>query len=415
MYIERKLQEKVEKYIDSPEIIAVVGPRQSGKTTLLERIHSRFGDKAVFLSFEDPETISMFETATADFINLYVKNKKALFIDEFQYSPSGGKILKQIYDSHKIKIFISGSSSIDLTVKALKYLVGRVFTFELLPFDFEEFLRAKNIELTRFYIEHVKAGGIEDLSRAHLDFGEDVAAKLAGYFEEYTLYGGYPRVVTAADVKEKEEVLRGLYSTLFLREVKDYLGLTEDYRLHKLIKAFALRVGNLIEYNELGKLSECNFVLLKKYLNFLDKAYICSMIRPFFTNKNKELVKNPKAYMIDNGLRNFIVGDFRDLHSRPDAGALLENAVYSGFRKQGLDIKYWRDKKKNEVDFIIEKNGRLTAIEIKLSLDGCAKNSGMAAFLQEHPGNAALFAYLHGFNENTGNNKGNTCLPAYVL
>ena len=86
----------------------------------------------------------MFEKDTPSFIDLYVKPNKIIFIDKFQDSQNRGKILKEIYDSHDIKIIITGSSSIDLTVKALKYLVGRIFTFELLPFNFREFLKTKD-------------------------------------------------------------------------------------------------------------------------------------------------------------------------------------------------------------------------------------------------------------------------------
>jgi len=196
MYINRDLGPTIEKYLTSPEIIAIVGPRQSGKTTLLTHIYAQCKDNAVLLSFEDPITLSMFEKDTFSFINLYVKPNQFLFIDEFQYSQNGGKILKQIYDTHKIKIIISGSSSIDLTVKALRYLVGRIFTFELLPFNFREFLKAKDKKYLETYDSiMIKVKDIRKITE--LSFGKEVSDIFKNMFQEYCLYGGYPRVVLA--------------------------------------------------------------------------------------------------------------------------------------------------------------------------------------------------------------------------
>jgi hypothetical protein len=95
MYIKRKLEETILRYLDAPEIIAVVGPRQCGKSTMLKKI---LEDKAdtVMVSFEDRTALTMFNRNIDDFINVYVKNKKHLFIDEFQYAKNGGKKLKYI-------------------------------------------------------------------------------------------------------------------------------------------------------------------------------------------------------------------------------------------------------------------------------------------------------------------------------
>ena len=92
------------------------------------------------MSFDDQAILTLFEKSPDDFIAAYVRDASYLFIDEFQYAKSGGKILKYIIDTQKIKIIISGSSVIDLTVQAVKYLVGRIIVLTLHPFDFQEFL-----------------------------------------------------------------------------------------------------------------------------------------------------------------------------------------------------------------------------------------------------------------------------------
>lgn len=409
MYIKRKLEDKILKYLDSPEIIAVVGPRQCGKSTMLLKIFEGLEDVSI-VSFEDRTALNMFNRNINDFVDVYVKNKKFLFIDEFQYAKNGGKKLKYIFDTEKTKIFISGSSAIDMTVNALKYLTGRIFIFHLFPFDFEEFLSYKESG----YGNILKKKNAEFLTLTYPTIGsEDADETLKRYYEEYALFGGYPRVVLAKDEEEKKEVLKNIYNTYFLREVRDILGLIDDYKLEKLIRSLALQIGNLIEYDELGKISEFSYPTLKKYLNFLEKTFICRLVKPFFKNKRVEIVKNPKVYFFDSGLRNVIVNDFRKFESRVDAGQLLENAVFMQLVKGGYDFNYWRDKKKNEIDFILKlENQKVLAIEVKSSL----KNSGGTSILnfkKTHPEIEVVFACLKSRGENS--KTGAKAYPAYVI
>lgn len=377
MYIKRKLEQTILRYVSKPEIIAIVGPRQSGKTTLLKSIAEKL-DNSTFISFDDIETLQMFENHLDDFINLYVRGREFLFIDEFQYSRQGGKILKRLYDSHKIKIFLSGSSNIDLTVQAVKYLVGRIFVFNLYPFDFAEFLSYKNADYLRF----LPKGLGTPLEEA----GPQIHASLNKYYEEYLIFGGYPRVVLADDFEEKKEVLKNIYNTYFLREVKDILGLVDDFKLNKLIQALALQIGNLVDYHELSLVSEFSHVSVKKYLNFLEKTFICGLIRPYFKNRRVEIVKNPKAYFFDTGLRNAIIADFRPLNLRPEAGVLLENGVFQQLIKKGIAINYWRDKQKREVDFVISlEDGKKAAIEVKKNWAKSLFPDGLKFFSKLHP------------------------------
>lgn len=363
MYIKRNLEGTILKFLNSPEIIAIVGARQSGKTTLAGQLMKRL-NKAVFISFEDQNILKMFEKNTDEFINIYIKGSKYLFIDEFQYSKNGGKILKYIFDSQKIKIIITGSSSIDLTIRAVKYLVGRVLVFDLYPFDFQEFLLSKDKNYLKIYKQYKKQ--VDTFKGSTIEIGEQVHNKLLHYYKEYLLFGGYPRVVLEKDYGAKKDLLRNIYNTYFLREVRDILGLIDDYKLDSLIKGLALQAGNLIEYGELSRLSGYSYPSLKKYLNFLEKTYICRFVRPFFKNKRTEIVKNPKVYFLDTGLRNVIVDDFRDIDKRTDKGALLESGLVQQFIKQGYQFNFWRDKKGNEIDFVLSLTGRKNiAIESK--------------------------------------------------
>lgn len=384
MYIKRNLESTILRYLLDPEIIAVVGPRQSGKTTMVEHLMEGLDGKSVSVSFDDQRILSMFERETDDFIKAYVKGYEYLFIDEFQYAKHGGKILKYIVDSQKIKIIISGSSALDITVQAVKYLVGRILVFPLYPFNFEEFLSAApDASASRLYQEY----------KNKIDFSHSTACTIAKIahtrllqlWEEYVLYGGYPRVVLESRVEAKKEILRNIYNTYFLREVRDILGLIDDYKLNALISALALQVGNLIEYRELTRLSGYAYSSLKRYLNFLEKTYVCHFIRPFYRNKRTEIVKNPKTYFFDTGLRNSIINDFRPLKERPDKGALLESGLAMQFIKSGQEFHFWRDKKKNEIDFVLPLGeGKLRALESKSYLKA-HRTAAISAFERQYP------------------------------
>jgi len=390
MYIKRNLEDKIIKYLETPEIIAVVGPRQCGKTTMLKQIMSSFTD-SVSVSFDDQNILGLFEKNPDDFITAYVKGRKYLFIDEFQYAKRGGKILKYIFDTQKIKIIISGSSVADLTIHAIKYLVGRVLVVNLYPFDFREFLSYKDIAYLKIYDEYRNKFSLSE--EKPLKISAPAREKLLKYYEEYLTFGGYPRVAIEENIETKKELLKNIYNTYFLREVRDILGLIDDYKLGVFIKGLALQTGNLIEYNELSNLTGYSYSSVKKYLNFLEKTYICKLVRPFFKNKRTEIVKNPKVYFIDTGIRNTVINDFRGLGDRIDKGSLLENGLVTQFIKQGIDFNFWRDKKKNEVDFILSLgNGKISAIESKTSLRGAGRKIP-EAFKKNYPEAKILFSY----------------------
>ncbi|MCG2701503.1 ATP-binding protein [Candidatus Parcubacteria bacterium] len=371
MYIKRKIEDDILRYLDRKEILAIVGPRQCGKTTTLLKIfNSLKQERKVFLNFEDREDLSLFENNIKRFAEVYAVENKYIFIDEFQYAKNGGKLLKYLYDLYNVKIIISGSSATDLTVKAIKFLVGRIFVLQMYPFDFYEFLLANDRNYANVYLK----SKVDFKNAKPASISQEEKNVLKNYYENYIIWGGYPQVVLTRELKDKREILKNIYNTYFLRDVKSILGLIDDYKLNNLIKALALQIGNMIEYNELARISEFSLPTLKKYFNFLSKTYICDFILPFYTNKRKEIVKNRKIFFYDTGLRNHIVNDFRALDSRTDNGALLENIFWMQIIKNGYSAQYWRDKNQNEVDFIIDiGEGKLAAVEIKNRKNKCRR------------------------------------------
>jgi predicted AAA+ superfamily ATPase len=379
MYIRRDLEKKLEKYKDVREIIAIVGTRQCGKTTLIEHFFSKLKNKEM-ISFEDQKTLNLFSTNIDLFIEIHVKGIDYLFIDEFQYAKNGGKQLKYIYDNYDVKIFITGSSAPDLAVHGLKFLVGRVFILNLYPFSFSEFLRYKNEKLHEIYLE-------KKSSKEFLDM-------INRYYQEFAIYGGYPRVITSKTIEEKKDVLKNIYNTYFLREVKEILQLSDNFKLAKLIKILALQTGSLTNYSELCSTVEYKNIELLKSLNVLVQTFICIEAKPFFTNKKKEIIKSPEFFFLDNGFRNIVLNNFQALGDRVDTGSLNENFVASELIKGENELKYWRTKFKAEVDFILEKNGETIPIEVKSQLNDKKITRSFRNFLDMYePKKGFIFSY----------------------
>jgi len=370
MYIQRALEQTILKYLRTREIIAVVGPRQCGKTTLLRHIHAQL-ENAAYIDFEQRDKLELFESDLQAFLRLHLKGKDYLFIDEFQYARQGGKRLKEIFDHQRIKILVTGSSSSELAIEGIQYLVGRVFVFRLYPLSFSEFLSYRdNVMLEEVFGQQVHSA--------------PVVRQLNAYLDEYLVYGGYPRVVLSEDEEEKQLVLRNIYDTYFLKDIRTLFQLAADHKLSRLIQSLALQVGGLVNYNELGTLAGLTYHDLKVHLNILCKTFITRETRPYYSNPRLELVKSPKFYFVDNGFRNTAARNFQPVGERSDAGALRENFVASELIKSERDFNFWRTKSKAEVDFVFQHQGRVLPIETKSKLDQPKMTRAFHSFVDKY-------------------------------
>jgi hypothetical protein len=371
-YIPRILENRINDFLKSPEIIAIIGPRQCGKTTLLHHIAAKLGfSKAGIIDFEDRDELNLFMHDIKAFAELHVQGQDFLFIDEFQYAADGGKNLKYIYDHFHVKVFITGSSSTELSVQSIQYLVGRIFVFNLYPFSFREYLRFKEPKLAQ-------------LIDGKLEIGLEIIKRVNSHYADFQIYGGYPRVVLSSTNQEKETVLKNIFNTYLLREINQILNYRDEFKLTRLINALALQIGSSVNYNELSSVTGFKHNELLEAIDILEKTFVIHKSIPFYKNKRLELVKSPKFFFVDNGFRNMAIKNFLPASNRTDIGALNENYIATELVKKGYSIRYWRTKSKAEVDFIIEDQGDVIPLEVKTTLNKPSVSRSFRSFLEKY-------------------------------
>ncbi|MFH0817207.1 MAG: ATP-binding protein, partial [Candidatus Micrarchaeota archaeon] len=338
------------------------GARQAGKTTFLKEQTKSLNSS--YVSFDDPDVISLFEKDIKQFESQFIEGHDVTVLDEVQYCEDAGKKLKYLVDKGR-KICLSSSSEILLGKETLSYLVGRVSVLKLYPFSLREFL----------------------ISKGQKEWTKEI---LERHIWEHATYGGYPKVVTAEGPELKKTILGDLYETMILKDVARTFSIDDFRTLGELAKYLVLNSGSLLSFDGVSKDVGISFPTLKKYLDALEKSYFIARVPPFYTNKTKEITKQPKVYFVDTGLRNFVAKSFN-----PEIdGQVFENYVFSELLKLGFSPKYWRKKGKAEVDFVVEKGSEIIPIEIKLSARQNEIERSLRTFIEEYePKKAMVVSY----------------------
>lgn len=386
MIIQRNLISQIKIFLDNKEYIAIIGSRQSGKSVFLDLIKNYLikeksinSDNIKQITFEDRILLNQFDSDPVAFVNSY-KNSASfndilyLMIDEFQYSINGGQKIKLVYDTvANIKIIITGSSSLDIKAQVGKYMVGRILTFYLYPFSFEEFLSAKDQKSVNLYKEKNEKflSWFLKSEKIAIEEGKDVfAAEFLKLYEEFAIFGGYPRVVLSETEAEKKKILNDIYSNYILKDIKGLLELATDKNLLDLTRFLAAQIGNILVYKNLSQIARLDYRKTVEHLRILEETFVIELVKPYFKNRQKELVKNPKVYFVDAGFRNGLMENMNLFFKRSDTGALAENAVFLRLKillENFNKINFWRSKAGAEVDFVIDFNGKIFPIEVKFS------------------------------------------------
>jgi predicted AAA+ superfamily ATPase len=339
--IQRELGPIIESRLNSGKAIIVLGPRQSGKTTLLETIAHLHGP-FLLLDCDDPLTRERLENPTTEQLKQLIGSYQLVFIDEAQRVKNIGVTLKIITDRlREVQLLVSGSSSLELAGEINEPLTGRKWEYMLFPVSWSE--------LEKFY------GNLKALQQ----------------LETRILYGMYPDVIIR--IGDEQEVLRNLAGSYLYKDLLSFKGVRKPELPEKLLRALALQIGNEVSYNELSGLLQVDKQTISTYIDLLEKAFVVFRLQPFSRNLRNEVNSTRKIYFYDTGIRNALIGNFSPLATRQDTGALWENFFLSErmkwlhYRRLFPGRYFWRTTQQQEIDYLEETNGRLTAFELKWS------------------------------------------------
>ena len=331
---------------DAERLSLVIGPRQTGKSTLIWKALSSLDGPCLFVNCEE-RAVREWATSPTLFVRALetlVPQHSAVFFEEAQHLEEAGLFLKGVVDQKSGYRFIAtGSSSFELASKTRESLAGRAHRSLLLPFSLEELTAA--------------APGPAALKANR---GRERLMHLL-------VYGGYPSVYLE---EKKEAVLTGLVESFVIRDASDRFRIKHTEAFRKLLVLMAGQIGNLCNYSEWASNLGISADTVREYAAILEDAHVIRLVRPFVGGKRAEITSTPKVFFVDNGIRNRLFGGFAMFESRPDKGALLENYVFAAMLKRLNPIletiRYWRSKSGAEVDFVLEKEGgQVIGVEVK--------------------------------------------------
>lgn len=336
--ITRELQHSIEKRFFKGKAILIFGPRQSGKSTMIESVLA--GKDHLYLNGDDADVREILTNTTATKLKALVGNKKILFIDEAQRITNIGLTIKLFTDQIKdVQVIATGSSAFELSSQVNEPLTGRKYEFMLYPLSFAEMT--------------AQHGLLEE--KRLLDYR--------------LIYGSYPEIVTKPG--EEEELLKLLANSYLYKDLLMLEQIKKPVILEKLLKALALQIGSEVSYQELGQITGSDGKTIEKYIDLLEKAFVIFRLPALNKNVRNEIKKGKKIYFLDCGIRNAVINNFKPLQSRTDVGALWENYILSERIKhlhyRGTDVKhyFWRTTQQQEIDLVEEYGDTMEAYEFK--------------------------------------------------
>ncbi len=368
--IKRELFDEITPWLGREKIIIIRGARQVGKTTLLKQLDAHIknnfpNSRSVYLLADDLENQPIFSSRSA--LKSYIARKTGfpngftfLFIDEFQYIPQAGLFLKNIFDQYKgqknLQIIVSGSSSLEIT-KNKEFLTGRMLEFNLERVSFKEFFVWKK----QIGGEAIPLDNFKELENFYSVFKSSLKTLL----EEYVVFGGYPEVLTTEVVSEKKIILSSIVKTYLEKDIVNFLRLENVSAFNNMLKILSEQIGNMVNISKLSDDLGIAIETVRKYLEVMEGTYIFKRVRPYYKNVRKEIVKMPKIYLLDLGIKSYF---FRFWELGNISRELAENFVYLTLKakNENDDISFYRTKAGTEIDFIEKSSdNKINLIEVK--------------------------------------------------
>ena len=356
--IQRTILEQIKNSLFKGKTILLLGPRQSGKTTLLEMLSEEINEKVLLLDCDEPDIRKELTDASSTQLRQRTGNARVVMIDEAQRIKNIGITLKLFHDKIKdVQLIVTGSSALELTGETSEPLTGRKFEYFLFPISTEEMISDTDLTTEK------------RLLKSRL------------------LYGMYPGVIIEPGNERK--ILNNLAGSYLYKDIFAFQDVRKPEIIESLIEALALQIGSEVSYNELAGLLGIDQLTVRRYIDLLEKVFILFRLRSFSRNVRNELKQSRKIYFYDNGIRNAVLSNFSDIDLRTDKGALWENFLVSERFKLlnnhqiFSNTYFWRTTQQQEIDYIEERDGRISAYEFKWNQN--AKKKIPLTFIKAYP------------------------------
>lgn len=357
--IKRNIESKILKDFKRNKIITLLGPRQVGKTTLLEQITEKAPEgKILTLNCDNEDDRFLLQGRSSSELKNIIGNHQLILIDEAQRVENIGLTLKMMGDlKTKSNIIVTGSSSLNIGDSVNEPATGRLIEYNLFPFTVSELAEA-----TSWREQH-------------------------RLLYQRLIYGMYPEVVLYPE--DARRTLMTISNSYLYKDLLSYDGIRKPALLQNLVRALALQVGSEVSYNELAQLVGADKTTVEKYVDLLEKCFVVFKLPSYSRNLRNEIKKGKKIYFYDNGIRNAVLANFALPDHRTDMGALWENFLVSERLKRNVyegtyaQMYFWRTQTQQEIDYIEECDGQLAAFEFKWNPR--AKANLPKAFTEAYP------------------------------
>ena len=351
--------------------VILLGARQVGKTTLLRSMF--FGDDSVlWLNGDTSNARVILSAQSVERLSAIIGEHKIIVVDEAQRVQDIGIVLKLIIDNiPHVKVVVTGSSSLDLANSTSEPLTGRKRQFTLYPLSFAEMANHHGVLTETNLLTH------------------------------RLVYGYYPDIVNSPG--KERLLLQELTDSYLYKDILIHEKIRKSEQLTRLLRSLAFQIGSQVSYTELGQICGLDNKTVEKYITVLEQAFVIFRLGSYSRNLRNELKASRKIYFTDNGIRNALIADFRDVELRDDVGRLWENLLVSErFKRNEYSGSYanpwfWRTQAQQEIDYIEEMDGTLSAYEFKWNPS--AKTKQPRVFLAAYPNSTFEFVHRDNFVE----------------
>jgi len=367
MIIKRNKFVNLTSSISGPEILILLGARQVGKSTLMEELEQKIPKGRAIRKFnlEFPDDLLFFSKSESElFSELTSQSNAVIFIDEFHYLKNASKLFKAIYDIKKnIKIIASGSSSTEIHKHLKESLVGRRKIFKIYPLAWDEWSQTSN-----------------DLNN-------------------FLTTGSMPGLIHISDHNEKIEYLSQIVQTYILKDIKGLIKEENIRAFNHILFFLAENQGQVISTSSMANEVKMTSKTIEHYLQILEHTYVVYGLQSYSSKLSNELKKSKKYFFYDLGIRNSLLKNFKNPQSRKDKGFIYETHVFLELHKKlksNIDLRFWRTKQGDEVDFIWIEDLIPIPIEVKSNYTDDRPPKSLLKFLKNYP--ESPYAII--FNEN---------------